>query len=172
MRSIHLSVALTLSIASAACVSVKPSLPKDSSPVADSGYVGALCKKETIAGFGFGLIDEQNKDHVIPLENDVGLVALPPGKYHVGYWTTFALTGERLTKEDVPANHPVARPFELRAGQVMVLGRWTADRKMGFGSNTFTLNPIKMSPADAASAVRAVYRGFADAPVACLTCAP
>jgi hypothetical protein len=172
MSSIRLGVALLAVSFSLGCVTPQPRLARNFTPTATSAYVGALCKKNTMARYGFALVDESNKEYVVPIDDEVGLVQIPPGKYRVAYWTTFAFTGERITKSHIPANHPLGRPFDVGPGEVMFLGRWTADRDIGFGTSTFWLEPAKMTEAEAATAVRTAYPAFAEALVKCLWCKP
>ncbi|MEO7731217.1 MAG: hypothetical protein ABIY55_09615 [Kofleriaceae bacterium] len=93
---------------------------------------------------------------------------MPPGTYRVAYWATFVFTGERLTKQEIPAGDALGQPFDVEAGNVMLLGEWTT-AEVGF---VFRLRSVRISQAEAAAALRRNYRGFANAPVACLICAP
>jgi hypothetical protein len=155
-------------------VSVQPKVPRDAQPSEINGYVGGLFDKDTIVGFGFGLQDEQTgKEYVLELEdNVVGLVAVPPGRYRVAYWVTWAaLTGDRLTQQAIPRSHPFGHDFEVRPGQVTFLGHWSADRQMHFRSNTFTLAPVAITEAEARDALHTAYPSFATERIQCVFCA-
>jgi hypothetical protein len=147
---------------------------KYSPPAPASGYVGGLFTKDTVVGFGFGLRDEQTKrEHVLAVEdNDVGLIPVPPGVYRVAYWMTWSLTREKLTKKEIPTNVSFGRTFEVGAGRVMLLGKWSADREIGFARNTFLIVPQRISEREAVEAFRAAYPAFAGVPVGCLLCLP
>jgi hypothetical protein len=156
-----------------ATVTVQPKVPKSAPLAPAAGYVGGLFTKDTVAGFGFGLRDDRSqREYVLAVdEKDVGLIAVPPGTYRVAYWVTWAaLTSERLTRKEIPAEIPLGRSFQVGPGQVMLLGKWAADREMGFGRNTFTIVPKRISRAEAVVAFRSSYPGFAEAPTSCLLC--
>jgi len=155
---------------SVGCISTQPSLARSAVPAPATGYVGAIVTKDTVAGFGLGLRDLADHDYVLPLENGVVLIALPPGTYRVAYWVTFAaLTHERLTQQDIPPAESFATPFVLAPGHVMLLGDLFSDR-LGMFSRTYTIQTMPISAGDAALKFRTEYRGFAAAPIDCLAC--
>jgi hypothetical protein len=174
MRRTRLALALlTASMAAAGCITPQPKLAKTAAPTAGSGYVGVIFSKDTVTRFGLGIQDETAKhDYVLELENGVSLIDLPPGKYHVTYWVTSAMTGEILTKQVIPSTLRVAQPFDLGGGEVVLLGQWVGERKMGFGSNTFMLTPHPLSQADAAAKLVETYPNFTDTQVSCTMCVP
>jgi hypothetical protein len=153
-------------------VSPRPRISSGAPPSDSSGYVGGLFSKDTFVGFGFVVRNEKTlEDHVLALEDkQIGLIALPPGRYRVASWVTWALTGEQLTKRDAPA--ALGRSFDVAAGQVVLLGRWSADRQMGFGINTYSIAAGEITEAEAVKAFRGAYPRFSEAPVRCLLCAP
>jgi hypothetical protein len=156
------------------CVSVQPRVPAAARPSPSSGYVGGLFAKDTIVGFGFRLQNEQTAAaYVLEIEEKaVSMIAIPPGRYRVASWLTWALTGERLTEKPIPATEGFGEPFDLEPGRVVFLGSWSADRAMGFGSNTFMIDAHPISESEAMEALRASYPQFADIPIRCLLCAP
>lgn len=162
-------------LAGCTIVSVQPRVPVNAPPSDVNGYVGGLFDKDTVAGFGFGLQDQQTaKEYVLELEdNVVGLMAVPPGRYRVAYWVTWAaLTGERLTQQAIPRNHLFGHDFEVKPGQVTFLGHWSADRLQHFRSSTYTLVPVAITEAEARDALHTAYPGFASEPVECVFCIP
>jgi hypothetical protein len=159
--------------AATGCVSGIPQVARSDTPSLESGYIGALSTKDTVVGFGFGVCDAMGHDHVFSLGDGVRLIEVPQGLYHVCYWVTWAaLGGQTLTKQAISVSDAVGVPFDVKPGQVMLLGQWFADREMGFGSNTFTLKSSRISKADAAAVFLEAYHGFAGAPVNCLVCTP
>lgn len=174
MRLIRGGLALVALAASAGCVTLTPRVPSNTSVNATSGYIGGIFSRETYVNFGFGLRNEQTQsEFVIEIEkNDVGLIAVPPGRYRVANWQTWALTGGRLTKKEFPASAFIARPFDVAGGEVVLLGSWSADRDWSVGGNTFTIVPRRITEREATAAFRAAYAGFADAAVRCVHCAP
>jgi hypothetical protein len=162
------------SLVAAGCVSVSPKVAKDARMEPGVAYVGGLFSKDTITGFGFALRDvATDREYLLPFEDkDFGLIAVAPGTYRVAYWTTWALTGERLTKKDVPASSPLGRTFKVSPGQVMLLGQLSADRELHVGSNTFSLASKRISGAALREQFKSRYAGFAGASVGCLSCDP
>lgn len=164
-----------LVVALVSCVSVQPKVPFAARPSPTSGYVGGLFAKDTIVGFGFSLRNERTQEeYVLEVEdNAVGLIAVPPGRYRVASWVTWAaLTGEQLTRQAISPGVLFGQSFDVAAGQVMFLGSWFADRHMGFGSNAFTIASHRITEDEAVAAFQAAYPGFADLPLRCLICAP
>jgi hypothetical protein len=174
MRSNRLATLLLVLPLAVACTFVKPQVrvPSDTTPSTSAGYVGGLFAKDTMVGFGFVVRDEKSQDeYVLELKDkELGVIAVPAGRYRVSAWVTWALTTERLTRKEIPANVPLGRAFDLRPGQVMLLGSWSADRHMGFASNTYTIAAKPLSEAEAVKAFKAAYPGLADSKVACLAC--
>lgn len=158
----------------AGCVAVQPRISPRARPSAASGYVGGLFAKDTIVGFGFSLRNDTTRiEYVLEVEDHaVGLIAVPPGRYRVVSWVTWAaLTGEQLTRKAIPADSRFSQPFDLEAGQVMLLGSWFADRASPL-SNTYTIASHPIGEAEAVAAFQAAYPGFSDLPVRCLICRP
>jgi hypothetical protein len=105
-------------------------------------------------------------------DKTVGLIAVPPGRYRVASWITWALTRERLTKKKIPESDPFGQSFDVEAGQVTLLGSWSADRQIGFGGNTFTIVSNRLTEAEAVKAFQVAYPRFAGEPISCLLCVP
>jgi TPR repeat protein len=174
MGRIGLAAVLSAVLLATGCVTAEKRVPKSAAPDPGSGYVGGIFSKDTVAGFGFGLRDlGTQREYVLAFDSkDVSLIAVPPGKYRVAYWITFAaLTHEKLTKKDFPANHPLGRTFEVGPGQVILVGKWSAERELWLGGNTYRIVPAPISESEALAAFRAEYPGFGPAPAACLLCA-
>lgn len=169
MRPLRLLIP-TLALAAAGCVTTTPRVAGTAAPSAGAGYVGALSSKDTVAQFAFGLVDQgSGREYVIGLNDSVGLIELPPGRYRVTYWTSYAFTGERLTRQEIPERDRVfGRPFEVGAGQVVMLGKWHADRSM----NLYEISSAPLRIGEAADAVRQTYPAFAHLPVDCILCTP
>ena len=174
MRTILKGLAPAVLAVAAGCVTATPRVPSDARADAASGYVGGVFARDTVVRFGFGLRSEQTqKDYVIEIQGKgVGLIALPPGRYHVAFWNTWAVTGEQLTKKVFAASVPIARPFDLGPGEVVLLGSWAAERDYNVTSNTFKVVPKPITGPEATAAFRAAYPGFAEAPVRCVHCPP
>lgn len=62
--------------------------------------------------------------------------------------------------------------FKVSAGQVVLLGSYSADRELRVGSNSFSLASRRISGAALGEQSKTRYAGFAGAPVGCLACDP
>ncbi|HEX7839210.1 MAG TPA: hypothetical protein VF469_17150 [Kofleriaceae bacterium] len=140
-------------------------------PSPTSGYVGGVFSKDTVVGFGFALRNEQTSaEYVLEVEDHgVGLIAVPPGRYHVASWVTWAaVTGEQLARKAIPSDAAFGRTFDVEAGSVTLLGSWSADRD----GRTYTIAAHPISEAEAGTEFRRAYPQFARTPVYCTFCAP
>jgi hypothetical protein len=170
MALLALSLVASCVIASAP---LQPSLPKSHQPLETSGYVGVISSKDTMVKFGLVLREQQTqREYVVPLpKKGVGLIRVPPGKYRVARWATYAaLTEEILTEEGVPEGHPLGDIFDLQAGQVVILGRWSGERSYRVFWNNYQLSPSFVTEADAVGLLGADYPGFATAGAVCTVC--
>jgi hypothetical protein len=172
-RSLDRAALLLVLALSVGCVSIQPKIPHSARPSATSGYVGGLFAKDTIVGFGFSLRNERtHEEYVLEIEDKaVSLIAVPPGRYRVASWLTWSAVGsELLTRKDIPAGVPFGQPFDVEAGQVMLLGSWFAD-KPGIWP-TFTIASHRITEDEALAAFQAAYPGFATQLIRCLHCVP
>lgn len=165
------SVASLTVLALCACTHVEPKVPRDGAPVRTSGYVGGVFAKTTRQGFGFRLENEQSKEtYVMEIDDDaMSLIAVPPGRYHVQSWVTWAGAERKITTEDAFAeDQPIRRSFAVQPGQVMLLGEWHAD--FDREDHAFSLMPVEMTEPTALRMLREAYPGFADVRAQCLHC--
>lgn len=149
-----------------------PSLAKSAQPIETSGYVGVIASRDTIVEFGLVLRERQTqREYVVSLpKKGVGLIRIPPGQYRVASWTTYALVGSTITEEDVPEGHPLGDIFDLQAGQVVLLGRWSGERSYRVFWNNYRLSPSFVTEVDAVGQLRADYPGFATVGAVCTVC--
>lgn len=165
-----LAAAAFVLVLGAGCVVVEPPISHAAAPSPASGYVGGVFSKDTLAGFGFALRNEQTSaEYVLQVEDHgVGLIAVPPGRYHVASWVTWAVTGERLTQKAIPGDVAFGRAFDVEAGSVTLLGSWSADRS----GRTYMITAHPISEAEAGIEFRRAYPQFTRIPVYCTFCAP
>jgi hypothetical protein len=109
-----------------------------------------------------------------------GMVALPPDDYRVTDWMTYTrVTG--LAQQAIPfaEGHPITRPFELKPGHVVYLGRFNA--AMQRSTKGFAVMRVRTKWSIAAQPITAdavppvvarEYPNFSAAPVECLLCEP
>lgn len=182
MRSSRpLTVCCALAVLSG-CVTLQPTVVRDAKPTQGSGYLAGIFSSNKGFGFGLGLVNaDTGADHVMPFgestalpssrEGQVAMIELPPGNYRIGYWVTYAtLTHQRSTKADIPAGHPLGRPFALAPGQVVILGSLEAETLLAYPKFHLTIHPRRISEQSAVAAFRESYPGFQGAPVTCLLC--
>lgn len=171
------------------CVALQPPLLETAQPSAASAYVAGLFTREdpirhrTGEGFALVLRDvESARDYAIPFDAreradgdrsfQAVLVEVPPGKYVVAAWTTYhPPTRAEWARMDIPAEHPLARSFEVGAGRVTILGAFAGESYRR--GNTFHRS-IESRSIDDEAAKRALalwYPEFASAPAACVACA-
>jgi hypothetical protein len=169
-RRSNLAAAALVLVLGAGCFVVQPPISHTAAPSPTSGYVGGVFSKDTVVGFGFALRNaETSAEYVLEVEDHgVGLIAVPPGRYHVASWVTWAITGERLTEKAIPGDVAFARTFDVEAGSVVLLGSWSADRD----GRTYVIVPHPISEADVGTEFRRAYPQFANTPVYCTFCAP
>lgn len=124
------------------------------------------------------------KEYVIPLGESApgrrtALLELPPGRYRATAWvTTGSLVVEH--RHDLAANDVLARPFDLEAGRVLLLGRFeyrteysTVWKKKGgkwMNRTSWRVVPRPLTISEGTAIFREDYPAFAQAPVACLSC--
>jgi hypothetical protein len=152
----------------------QPLVIKEAKPATTSGYVGVVVHKDTVVRFGFGILEQSTqKEYILPLNEGVSLVELPPGRYRVAFWETATTLGsERLTRKVVPETEPLGGQFELKAGTVQMLGKWTTDREFHFGSNTFKIDQQELDVRSATASLIDAYPNFAGSPTVCRLCRP
>lgn len=166
-----LAAAALVLVLGAGCVAVERPISHAAAPSPTSGYVGGVFSKDTAVGFVFALRNEQTSaEYVLEVEDQgVGLIAVPPGRYHVASWVTWeALTGEQLTKKEIPGDVAFAQTFDVEAGSVTLLGSWSADQN----GRTYMIAAHPISEAEAGAEFRRAYPQFASTPVYCTFCTP
>jgi hypothetical protein len=154
----------------AGCVVAERPISHAAAPSPTTGYVGGVFSKDTVAGFGFALRNDQTSaEYVLEVEDHgVGLIAVPPGPYHVASWVAWAVTGERLAGKAIPSDLAFGRTFDVEAGSVTLLGSWSADRD----GRRYMIAPHPISEPEAGAELRRAYPQFARTPVYCPFCAP
>lgn len=163
-------------LAAVGCVSRQPALAKTAVPSPKFGYVGALSTKDVHGGFGLGICDTKMHDYVFslgdtfPTGDAVGMIALPPGVYHLCYWVTWYLGGEQESIQAIPQDDQVATPFTVVAGHVTLLGSWYVTREASGRTVTQRIRLVPIAESDAVAAIRTAYAGFATAPADCFLC--
>jgi hypothetical protein len=165
-----------LVLALGACgLPVEPKIPRNHLPLGTSGYVGGVFSNDGPAAFGFRLQNEQSKEtYVLEIDDDaVSLIAVRPGRYHVESWLTWF--GNKISAEQAfEESDPIGRPFNVQAGQVILLGEWRADfvRNFNNGTYTFTLLKVRITEPGAIRMLQEAYPRFMDVRVQCLHCIP
>lgn len=183
MPRIHLALT-TVVLSTLACMSARPKIAVDAAPDPNVGYVGAIFAKDTVQHFGLTLQDEAGQhEYTLALDNGIGLVDLPPGRYHVTRWiTAIPISGDIETEQAIPKDNALGRAFDLAGGQVVLLGKWRGAEevlsRLQWTGNAFrtaasrySIVPEAITLQEATAAVREVYPRFGEAPVSCWLCA-
>jgi hypothetical protein len=189
---------MTLALALAlGCVGLRPPVATNAAPVAGSGYVAGVFhvdeKSDFATGFALGILDGKGREYVIPFsydgrsrraaEGSVSLTALPPGDYRVSTWYLYDAFQTVKARGAIRRGHPLAQPFAVAPGAVVVLGRFTGsyvsklDVAMAIagwvsGTHRWSLCPQPLGADEALAAVHGRYPAFAQAPLSCLLCTP
>jgi hypothetical protein len=157
----------------AGCVTVQTPVLKTAPVSSRSAYLaGIFSKTPSLIHFGFGIRNVWTGQEVVIAfeDNDVSMIELAPGLYRVRYWETWGWTHEVFARDELPKDRSIGRPFEIKAGEVVLLGKLAAEDVIGFGRLTFTIVTRPMRGEDAIAVVTAAYPGFAKAPIHCLMC--
>jgi hypothetical protein len=179
-------------LAGCSFVALRSNVEKNATPVDRSGYVAGIFSSNYGEGYGLGLHNAETGEDIVMAfgersalpttrEGQVTMIELPPGQYRVSYWVTYGtLTRERSAKKDLPEEHPLARPFALRAGQVVLLGWLSSDTSRSSSYNgwarethtTWRIAPEPIGRSEAVAKLLANYPAFKQAAVDCLLCEP
>lgn len=167
------------------CVSLQPTLQASAKPEKINAYVAGSFTRANSGGFGFVLTNADNGfEYVMPFGEDtawpkdvkdqVVMIQVPPGKYRISHWLTYAtLTKERSKKSEV-TNKFIAAPFTLDPGAIIFLGSFSAKTETTvsypYTHTNWSIKPNPLSASDARSAFAAAYPLFADAPFTCSMC--
>ncbi len=162
------------------CASLQ-ALDATAAPDARSGYVGlsASVQHSNLGKVGITLVDASGATAgTISLDvgrkRGVALIPLPPGIYRVARIRGFMPLSPPVTKALDP-DSPLARPFILKPGVVVLLGElrgrtWT-EGGIGVYTVHFAFQSVLVSQTTMLARLRQAYPAFADAPVECLWCA-
>ncbi len=167
------------------CVSPQQFVASTAAPSPNLGYVGAQFVTAN-AGLATALIlmrEGSTEEIVFPFANarvikgnmvDVGLLALPPGKYSIRAWMVYnAMFNEREFKQNIPPG-PLTTVLDVQPNKVVFIGKfegrntWTP----GYGSST-TRGALRNEPislAEARSAFNAKYASFSALGFSCVLC--
>jgi hypothetical protein len=184
LRSIARAAALGASLALGACVTpihLEPEIQPAAPPSPGVGYVAGLFSRSSGSGFAFVLCDDAAHERRIAFGDGKGhsthspqpsMIALPPGAYRVCFWQTYA-PRHRESYRLVPLNprSALARRFQVRSGQVTVLGSFAASTEsFGWTGRVWAIEPQPLSPEEATAVIHREYPGHGGAAVSCLLC--
>ncbi len=178
---------LVLTAALAGCAGLQPIVKKTATYDPAKGYVVGTFGSVENSGFGLVLTDHIGRRYPITFgeakfgdatRDLTGMVALPPGDYRITDWMTYTrVAGVAVQTLPFPEGNPITRPFEVKPGHVVYLGRFDAamhrSSKGLLGITVHTEWSINARPisADAVPPVIArEYPGFTAAPLECLIC--
>ncbi|HEY8878961.1 MAG TPA: hypothetical protein VIN03_15435 [Roseateles sp.] len=169
----------------AGCASVQPVLTLEAAADPGSAYVAGLFTRMKSRGFAFVIrAVDGGAEYLMPLGEDGALpsavndqsvaIKLPPGKYVVTQWITYAT----MTKE-VMSRRPISNPvlgqaFVVQAGSVTHLGSYDVSQFIQYGYPTINtqlkIQPRRASTVLVQEAFAAAYPKLAKQPFRCLLC--
>lgn len=185
-----------LTLCAAAALSACTTVPFDQlqqptgKPDPAKGYVAAqVTREEWSTGYAVVLRNQQNDQKImVPLgrshkgvmeatKDQVQLMAVPPGRYAVEQWYTYAgLTGEYNEKRANKVTWPVlTEPFDVAAGQVVFLAKWdlkTTRTPSGYNQIliNYLMRPQPITSGESKTLVADSHPAWAGAPFECLGC--
>jgi hypothetical protein len=167
------------------CVGLQPTLPSTAKPGA-SGYVAGFLVRGEGEGFALKLLENATgREYVMGFERDDDgahpvMIEVLPGTYRVASWMTYNAMHERVSQQEIPETHVLARSFTVGAGQVVLLGSLEASTAVWQEpvqgrtqkiTTSWMVSPRRITEAAAVAALRESFPEFAGAPVTCLACA-
>lgn len=173
--------ALALIIVSG-CVSVQPALTATAAVDPNSGYVSGQFSANRSANFAFSIRSLEGdkhytmslgKDNFVPtaFQNETVAIKLPPGRYMVHRWYTYAtMTKAVITSKDLD-NSMLATPFAVRAGSVTHLGAYdlTQDTAIPMVFN-YMIQPLPLRGKSVEDSFDLAYPHLAELPFQCVFC--
>lgn len=185
MNKIQWTLAGTcLLISSCTIISVTPAVRPDASPKAGNGYISAMVSGEKNANFAFVIRNTTTGvDYRMslgegpayrPIVNEVSAIDVPPGRYAVISWVTFAtLTKGKLVEKAI--HNPVLKmPFVVEPGSVTFLGDFAISYNnyvaAGGVTMSWRIDPLRVDTGVARSAFISSYPTFRDSAFSCRLC--
>jgi hypothetical protein len=107
---------------------------------------------------------------LVPREQQLAMIPVPPGTYSVRFWQACALNHEVIRTVAIAPANPLARSFEVRRGQVVVLGSFATTTTHSFGQIDWTVEQRQLAASHVEAAILREYPAFRAAPVSCLLC--
>ena len=167
------------------CASITPVVTREEATDPKSGYVAGLFTRMKTRGFAF-VIKEVNgsrefvmslgEDSSVPTEvkNQTVAIRLPPGKYVVSQWITYATITKEVMSRSPVTNPVLSRSFEVDAGNVIHLGSYDVSATMVTGSpramTYLRIRPRSFTQSEAKKALAEAYPNLASQPFRCLLC--
>jgi hypothetical protein len=115
-------------------VKVTPTARIEQTPDSNAGYVaGLFTVSEKVGGVALGLVNlDTDAEYLLPIgeidyiqdaqKDALRMIAVPPGKYRLAFWTTYNSLNQQTTRTEV-AN---ATRFTVAPGGINFLGRYQA----------------------------------------------
>jgi hypothetical protein len=180
-RFLRLAAWALAAILMTGCAVIQPVLPPTSQPDATAGYVAGGFTRVKSGGFAFivrnldtsaefALSLGEDTSWPTDVENQVVAIKLPPGRYAVSHWITYAtLTKERISKSAV-SNPYLSAPFSVAAGSVTYLGHYSVSTLHSGGYVNYRISPRPVMAAGARSAFLKAYPAFSGNDFSCRLC--
>ena len=174
------AVALPLLLVAAACAEIQPVVVPSSAVDPNAAYVSGTFTHAKVAGFAFVLRSGEGKEYLMSLgedakmrtqvEDQVVAIKVPPGTYAVTHWISYAPASKAVEMRMPIENKVLAKPFTLKAGEVVHLGVFDIAQAKRADMNYYQILPFVGTRNDAQAALAQAYPNLASRPFQCVLC--
>ena len=188
MRFASIAVIVAIALSLAGCgtiVKITPVEKHDAIPNSAYGYIAIRTTQEkgTDIAFVVNNVDTGTAFNM-PLEEDaawsskenkqVAIMKVPPGRYAVTQWLTYASMTKSEFTEKAVTNPVLSYPFSVNPNTVTFLGDFAIGFDINYGYGTdhwhWTIRPLHITQNDAHAAFVESYPAFRDLEFTCRLC--
>jgi len=165
----------------AGCATIEPAVPTTARPETGMAYVAGQFSRSNSGGFAFVLQNlDSNAEYSMSLGVDgswpqdvkaqVLAVKLPPGRYAVKQWFTYATLTKERSRGHAITNSELSRPFQVGSGAVLFLGGFSADTTTRGNQIFWSIKPRLLKEDEAQAVFQSAYPALAALPFECHLC--
>lgn len=163
------------------CASIQPVLNPTEAADPKCGYVAGLFTRMKMEGFAFVIKSlDREEEYTMPLGEDSALptavanqtvaIKLPPGRYAVQKWITYATLTKEIMKQKPITNPILSQPFTVTAGEVVHLGSYDVYKFSEGGYLHWRIQPRAVTKVDVMKGFASTYANLAPLPLRCVVC--